>query len=77
MVPLVLYRIDAKKNVYRYYRLAVEIDLWGEWRLVRSWGRKGSRGRTLSEPFPTFAEAFSALEYHHQRRGKRGYVEAP
>jgi predicted DNA-binding WGR domain protein len=30
-----LYRIDAAKHMHRFYRLDVQRDLFGQWRVVR------------------------------------------
>ena len=40
-----LTRTDPETNLYRYYRLEVLKDLFGDWGLVREWGRIGSSGR--------------------------------
>jgi predicted DNA-binding WGR domain protein len=36
-----LERHDPKKNLYRFYRLSLEKNLFGEWSLMREWGRLG------------------------------------
>lgn len=36
-----LIRIDPARNMYRYYMLRYEQDLFGQWVLVRQWGRVG------------------------------------
>jgi len=60
--------------MHRYYRMDVQPDLFGEWCLIREWGRIGSTGQTRVVPYPAPAEADEAL--HRQRRTKerRGYV---
>ena len=38
-------KIRPEEGVYRYYRLTLQQNLWGEWELVKSWGRgSGSNG---------------------------------
>jgi len=44
MIAVILYRIDTGKPMYRCYRLDVQPDLFGQWRLVKEWGRIGSGG---------------------------------
>lgn len=39
-----LERIDHARNMARYYRLSVVKTLFGEWAMVREWGRIGRRG---------------------------------
>jgi predicted DNA-binding WGR domain protein len=70
---VLLYRIDATKRMHRFYLLDVQPDLFGEWCLMREWGRIGSAGRTRSIPFASSHEAQAAL--HRQRivKEKRGY----
>lgn len=53
MNAVILYRINAPKRMHRYYRMDVQPDLFGQWCLMREWGRIGSTGQTRSFPFPT------------------------
>ena len=62
MTATLLYRIDPAKRMQRYYRLDVQPNLFGQWCLIREWGRIGSTGRTRSIPFPTPQEAEAALD---------------
>ena len=64
MTAVMLYRIDASRNMRRYYRLDVQPDLFGLWLLVREWGRVGLR-----------AEA-SGLLYHRPRSLRRAAASA-
>ena len=41
MTAIHLARIDAEKNMERFYKLDVQPTLFGEWSLVREWGRIG------------------------------------
>jgi predicted DNA-binding WGR domain protein len=68
MTAIILYRIDASKRMHRFYRLDVQPDLFGQWCLIREWGRIGTTGRERSIPFPTPGEAQAALD--RQRRAK-------
>jgi predicted DNA-binding WGR domain protein len=45
LLPLVLERVDASKNMARFYALSVEPSLFGDTALVRHWGRLGKPGR--------------------------------
>ena len=44
MSALILYRIDPGKRMRRFYRLDVQENLFGEWCLIREWGRIGTGG---------------------------------
>jgi len=77
MTPVILYRIDDSKRMRRYYRMDVQRNLFGEWCLVREWGRIGSSGgRTRSLPFPTLQEAEVALNSQQRAKERRGYSSA-
>jgi predicted DNA-binding WGR domain protein len=75
MTAIVLYRIDASKRMHRFYRLDVQPDLFGQWCLMREWGRIGSTGQVRSSPFPTAQEADAALNKHRRVKERRGYSE--
>lgn len=44
--------IDPAQNKLRYYAMSVQPTLFGEWALVRQWGRIGSPGRLRHDHFP-------------------------
>lgn len=75
MSALILYRIDASKRMHRFYRLDVQLDLFGAWCLMREWGRIGSTGQVRSVPFPTPEEADAALNAQRRRKERRGYCD--
>jgi len=60
MSAITLYRIDAARNMSRFYRLDLQPDLFGAWCLMREWGRIGQPGQVRQVPYPTRAK---------QRRG--------
>jgi predicted DNA-binding WGR domain protein len=69
-------RIDASRNMARYYALAIRPTLFGETAVVRSWGRIGRAGGEMTEVFGTEKDAISRfLELVLQKR-KRGYKPA-
>jgi predicted DNA-binding WGR domain protein len=72
MNTVVLYRIDASKHMHRFYRLDVQPDLFGQWCLLREWGRIGSTGQTRSLPFP-FPDAAAALDEQRRAKERKGY----
>jgi predicted DNA-binding WGR domain protein len=74
MRPVYLTRVDPAQNMRRFYRLDVQPNLFGEYALVREWGRIDRGGQVRSTPYPTPAEAFSALERQRQTKERRGYV---
>lgn len=70
-----LERIDRAKNMARYYRLSVVQTLFGDWAMVREWGRIGRRGQSREHWFCTVEQATSSLEVHTVSRTKRGYLQ--
>jgi predicted DNA-binding WGR domain protein len=57
MTTITLHRIDATRNMSRFYRLDVQRDLFGAWAVIREWGRIGQPGRMRSDPYPTAEQA--------------------
>jgi predicted DNA-binding WGR domain protein len=50
---LVLHRIDPMQGIRHFYSLMIERDLFGTVRLVRNWGRIGTKGRSWWRSMPT------------------------
>ncbi len=73
MSAITLHRIDAARNMRRFYLLDVQPDLFGQWCFIREWGRTGSAGQTRNVPYPTAAEAQAALERQRRAKERRGY----
>eukprot|EP01037_Dinobryon_pediforme_P016622 gene16622-16803_t len=42
MRDVALRRIDRDKNMARFYAIAIERTLFGDWAVVRRWGRIGT-----------------------------------
>jgi predicted DNA-binding WGR domain protein len=72
--PVILYRIDNARRMYRFYRLDVQPDLFGHWCLMREWGRIGNTGQRCSLPFSTPQEACAALDKQRRVKERRGYA---
>lgn len=74
MSPAVtLTRIDPAKNMRRFYRLDIQPTLFGEFALIREWGRIGSGGTVREAPYPSAELASQALERMRQVKARRGY----
>jgi predicted DNA-binding WGR domain protein len=74
MTAITLYRINPAKRMHRYCRLDVQPSLFGEWCLMREWGRIGRSGQARSARFPTPHEAEEALNQQRRIKERRGYV---
>ena len=75
MTAITLYRSNPTKNLHRYYRLDVQLDLFGAWCFIREWGRIGSAGQTRSVPYPSSQEAQVALERQRRKKVRGGRQE--
>ena len=73
--PVYLRRIDPELHMARFYALAVDRDLFGQWLLVREWGRIGMSCRARHDPHGSEAEAFAALAALARTKRARGYAE--
>ena len=69
-------RIDASRNMARFYMLSLEPTLFGEIALLRHWGRIGTHGRQVLSLHATRADAERVLARQIARRLKRGYIQA-
>jgi len=63
-----------EKNRHRFYYTTVMLGLFGEWALVREWGRIGSAGTVRKIWFATEAEALEAEQKLCEAKRKKGYV---
>ena len=71
---IVLTRIDAARNMRRFYAVDVTPTLCGEWHGMREWGRIGQGGTVRTATFPSQDEAQKAQARSINRKLKRGYV---
>lgn len=65
--------IDPATNKRRFYALSVQRTLFGEWALVREWGRIGVSGRLRSDLYPSAGPAIDALLDITGQKARRGY----
>jgi predicted DNA-binding WGR domain protein len=68
---LVLHRIDPEQGIRRFYSLMIERDLFGTVRLVRNWGRIGTKGQERAEIFASEEAAGQALEANARAKRRR------
>lgn len=74
---LVLQKIDAKANAFKYYRLTLLDSGSGPWHLRHEWGRIGKAPRELVESFEDHQKAEKAFNRLKQQKLKRGYQPLP
>lgn len=69
-----LTRRDHAKNLSRFYRMLIVPNLFGDWVLLREWGRIGSGGQVRADVFPSPGEALLALQSLTREKLRRGYA---
>ncbi len=70
-----LQKIDYAENERRWYVLSVQRTLFGEWAVIREWGRIGNDGgQTLASYFDTLPKALEASHALKTRKTRRGYI---
>jgi predicted DNA-binding WGR domain protein len=68
-------RVDPDTNVARFYVLTLERDLFRNVVVTRQWGRVGTAGRVVTEPFGTEVEAAEAIATYAAAKRRRGYKD--
>ena len=68
-----LARIDTARNARRFYRMEIVPGLFGDWSLVREWGRIGQSGQVRVDWFGDEAAAKDARFDIQMKKAKRGY----
>ncbi len=73
-----LEKINPARRERRFYALAIVRTLFGEWCLLREWGRIGAAGgQRLAEYLPTRDAAETALQKLKMAKNRRGYATIP
>lgn len=63
------------ESQHRYYQAVIQRNLFGDWELLRIWGRKGSAlGRQVMTQCDSQADADALLERIAKVRARHGYV---
>ena len=66
---------DPARNMQRYYRVSVAPTLFGEFAVVREWGRIGQRGGSRRECwFSSEEEAVRSGQAMAEAKRRRGYA---
>ena len=75
---LMFRKINRAKNQNRVYALLWQENLFGEWELVRTWGRAGTdMRRTKAAPYPDLQAAWPEIRRVVRKRIRHGYRAAP
>ena len=71
---ILLTRIEAARNMRRFYAVHVVPNLFGEWAVLKEWGRIGRAGTVRTWTFTGQGEAEQARQRSIGRKLRRGYV---
>ena len=71
-----LTRIDPTRNMDRFYIVAVTPTLFGEWAVLREWGRRGSPGTMRLDSYQLHDEAETVKRRTIKRRRQHGYRDS-
>ena len=74
MYTVALRRIDPARNMARFYAVEVMPTLFGQWAVVRRWGRVNTDGRRSETWFDDLAAAVTSAGAHAASKRKRGYA---
>ena len=72
-----LTRTDPARNIDRFYIVDVTPTLFGDWTVMREWGRRGSPGTVRLSSYERRNEAETAEQRTIKRRLQRGYLAQP
>lgn len=73
MSRIYLEKRDPDKNMQRFYAMHVTQTIFGDWALIREWGRIGSPGTVRENWFDTEEEALAAKWNLLNQKIKKGY----
>lgn len=68
-----LTKLEPKDNLFCFYSMEIVPGLFGNWGLVRNWGRIGSSGQQRTDWFGREDAARDARFDLHMQKAKRGY----
>lgn len=71
-----LVRRAPERNENRFYLMMATPTLFGDWTLIREWGRRGASGQMRRDPHRTAGDAISALLTLQRKKLRRGYEPA-
>jgi len=69
-----LTRIDPTRNINRFYAVQVIPSLFGDWTVMREWGRSGSPGTVRLSSYQRRDEAETAEQRTLKVRLQHGYT---
>jgi predicted DNA-binding WGR domain protein len=65
--------LSHRPRTAHFYRVDVTYNLFGEYSVIREWGRAGRRGRYVVSCFGNLRDAIRHADRWHRRAFRRGY----
>jgi predicted DNA-binding WGR domain protein len=72
--PVSLICVEPGKRKFRFYKLFIAPSLFGEWMVVRQWGRIDGPGRVRSDRCENAGAALLASQKLMREKLQRGYT---
>jgi predicted DNA-binding WGR domain protein len=66
---------DQPQNIFRFYLIQVVPGLFGQWGVLREWGRIGQPGTVRKDWYGDKAQAHAASNKRLSQKLKRGYSQ--
>jgi len=73
-MAIYLTRTEPSQNMARFWTVAVQRNLFGQYIALRQWGRIGTHGQTCEEWFDDEKAAGAAAVGFLKAKLKRGYI---
>jgi predicted DNA-binding WGR domain protein len=74
MLDVLLSRVEPEINCFRFYRISVEPNLFGDHSLVIHWGRLGCRGRYRIASTGDLEDISTKAGRLQGKKARRGYA---
>lgn len=76
MSTVYMERSDPTRNLARFYQVEIHPTLFGEWAVIRRWGRIGTYGNMRQDCFASLSEARDSHSLRVANKHRRGYTAA-
>ncbi len=73
MPDCLMYRTTPNNGLTRYYRVEIDLTLFGDFSVLREWGIKGQKGQYRLCLFGNLREASTAADKWRDQAVLRGY----
>lgn len=68
-----LQRVNPQSGEVWFYSIQIQLDLLGEWQIIREWGRSGSSGTVRRQVFDDLDPAIKNMDLLVEQLRDKGY----